>query len=196
VSHNKMTMSKVVASNVEVYMRWRGFNQEQLADRMTAVGMGFDKRDGGRTAWHRRTVGQLLSGRRRIDIDELFGLAGALETTVGALLSPRVGGVADFDVTYVIGDLYPIGMNDVEILLEDMDVKEARPRLVLDSWPTGSHSEGIPRWVKTRDALEQRLFDQLEALKAEHPDVDLDSASLREIFALFEEHGDSGDDMD
>jgi hypothetical protein len=129
----------------------------------------------------------MLSGERRIDVNELFALAVALETTVPALLSPQVGGIVDFDMVYRIGVLDPLGVSDFEILLEDLAEKEARPRLVLGSWPTGEQESDGPRWVKQKTPIEQSIADAMEALKARHPGFDFDKATVSEIFALAEE---------
>ena len=118
MSEQQMTPSDVVRENIRVYMRWRNLRQEDLAERMTVIGVGFDKKKGGKTAWYRRTIGQMLNGHRRIDVDELFGLAVALETTVGALLSPHVDKVVNFDAEYRIADLGPLNVLDFEILLQ------------------------------------------------------------------------------
>ena len=187
MSPDQLTPSDVVLANVRVYMRWRGLTQKEVAKRMTKIGMGFDKEEGGKTEWHRRTVGQMLSGERRIDVNELFALAVALETTVPALLSPQVGGIVDFDMVYRIGVLDPLGVSDFEILLEDLAEKEARPRLVLGSWPTGEQESDGPRWVKQKTPIEQSIADAMEALKARHPGFDFDKATVSEIFALAEE---------
>ena len=198
MSSDQLTPSDVVLANVRVYMRWRGLTQKEVAKRMTDIGMGFDKEEGGKTEWHRRTVGQMLSGERRIDVNELFSLAVALETTVPALLSPHIGGVVDFDKKYCIGELDPLRVSDFEILLEDLPEKEARPRLVVDAWLTGLSDMSPtrrkhllathrPRWARQRTPLAQKLFDDLEALRVRYPDVDFDRATGAEIIALAEE---------
>ena len=201
MSPDQLTPSDVVVANVRVYMQWRGLTHEDLADRVTTIGMGFGKKKGGRTVWHRRTVGQMLSGQRRIDVNELFALAVALETTVPALLSPHVGGIVDFDTEYRIGDLDPLAVSDFEILLEDLAEKEVRPRLVLDGWPTVNHElspmtqkrlkylgqQDGPRWARQRSPLAQKLVDDLEELKARHPEFDFDNATALEVIAFAEQ---------
>ncbi len=201
MSPDQMTPADVVVANVRVYMRWRGLTQEELADRMTSIGMGLGTKEGGRTKWGRRTVGQMLSGQRRIDVNELFALAVALETTVSALLSPHVGGIVDFDTEYRIGDLDPLAVSDFEILLEDLAEKEVRPRLVLDGWPTVNHGltevtqkrlkylgqQDGPRWARQRSPLAQKLVDDLEELKVRHPEFDFDNATALEVIAFAEQ---------
>lgn len=198
MSPDQMEPSDVVLANVRVYMRWRGLTQKEVAKRMTDIGMGFDKEEGGKTEWHRRTVGQMLSGKRRIDVNELFALAVALETTVPALLSPHIGGIVDFDVEFCIGELDPLRISDFEILLEDPPEKEARPLLVIGAWPTGLSDVSPtrrkvllamdgPRWARQRTPFAQKLFDDLEALRVRYPNVDFDRATGAEILALVEE---------
>jgi transcriptional regulator with XRE-family HTH domain len=192
----KLTPSEVVAANVRMYMQWRGFTQDDLADRMTKIGMGFQKNEGGRTEWHRRTIGQILSGDRRIDVNELFGLAVALETTVGALLSPLVGGIANFDGRYSIGDLEPLGFRDFEILLEDpSEKKEPRPRLVVDEWPISRHSEDVPIWVKQPTRSEQLFAADVAEFQERHPDIDMRSASAADVIELIKQDKADGEVM-
>ena len=198
MSPDQLTPADVVVANVRIYMRWRGLTQEELADRMTSIGMGFGKKKGGKTEWHRRTVGQMLSGDRRVDVNELFALGEALETTVPTLLSPDVGGIVDFDAEYCIGELDPLRVSDFEILLEGMPEKEARPRLVVEGWLTGLSDMTLqrrkrllakhrPRWARQRTPFAQKLFDDLEALRVRYPNVDFDRATGAEILALVEE---------
>jgi transcriptional regulator with XRE-family HTH domain len=166
VAYKQMTPSDVVIENVKVYMRWRDLNQEDLADRMTMIGMGFDKKGGGKTTWHRRTVGQMLNGHRRIDVNELFGLALALETTVGALLSPGVEAFINFDVQYRIGDLEPLPVHRFTTLLESPKEKASRPRLVIGDWsPERRPGDGsAPPWKAWPRA---RMFDDMQAALAD-----------------------------
>jgi transcriptional regulator with XRE-family HTH domain len=178
-----MTPSEVVLANIQVFMRWRGLTQEDLANRMTSNGLRFDKKSGGRTKWHRRTVGQMLNGERRIDINELLGLAVALETTAGALLSPRIGGVLDIGMRYVIGDLDPIGFNDLLLLLTDPEEKELRPRLVIEQWPTGQEAESVPKWVDQKALFNEKLAVAIEEFRSSHPEASTD-VSDREILNL------------
>ncbi len=187
MSPDQLTPSDVVLANVRVYMRWRGLTQKEVAKRMTKIGMGFDKEEGGKTEWHRRTVGQMLSGERRIDVNELFSLAVALETTVPALLSPHIGGIVDFDMVYRVGVLDPLGVSDFEILLEEPAQKETRPRLVLDAWPRGTDTQDVPRWARQRTPIAQKLHDDFEELKTRHPEFDFDNATAFEVIALAEE---------
>ena len=187
MDHNRLTPSEVVAANIRVYMKWRGLTQKELAERMTLIGMGLATQSGGRTVWHQRTVGQILTGQRRIDVNELFGLAVALEVTVGALLSPTVDEVADFDAEYFIGDLDPLGFRDFEILLKDLSERESRPRLALSDWSGGDDSHSMPRWVKKLNPDEQAFLDSLATFEAKHPEFDRDNVSLSEVVRLLNE---------
>ena len=187
MGEQQMTPSKVVTENIKVYMRWRNLRQEDVAERMTVIGAGFNKKKGGKTAWYRRTVGQMLNGHRRIDVDELFDLAVALETTVGALLSPHVGKIVNFDAAYRIADLVPLSVLDFEILLQDLPERHARPRLVLSGLPTRTDPLGDLHWVKEKNETEQALVVAIDAFKLAHPEIDVDTASGREIFAIIED---------
>lgn len=182
-----MSPTNVVAENVKVFMRLRNFRQEDLAERMTLIGVGFDKGGGGKTGWYRRTVGKMLGMDRRIDIDELFGLAVVLETTVGALMSPHVDGVIDFDAEYVIADLEPLGVSDFEILLHDLPDGQTRPRLVLSGLPTRTETPGELHWVKKLNESEQAMANAMTAFKLAHPDIDMDTASANEVLSIIQQ---------
>ena len=72
-------VSDVLAENVRVLRAIRGLTQEVLADRMSFLGHG----------WKRQTVGQIARHDRSTSVDELLGLAIALDTSVPRLIDPR-----------------------------------------------------------------------------------------------------------
>ncbi len=179
---DEVSPTSVVYANVATYMRWRGLTQEDLAERMNQVGMGSRKRDGTRTSWHRRTVGQMLNGHRKIHVDELVALSSALETSVGALLSPRVGGVLNFDARYRIGDLESLDALEYEQLLEDLDEKESRPLVVLDA--TTFVPGATPQWKRRDDKVPNQFTALLARVRHENPDRDIDTMSFDEVMNL------------
>ena len=70
---------EVLAESIAVAMTRRRLGHAGLAERMQGLGY----------KWIRQTVGDVLSGRRSLRADELYGLAIALETTVSELTVPR-----------------------------------------------------------------------------------------------------------
>ena len=191
MSPEEFTPSDVVAANIRVYMRWRGLTQKGLAQRMTVIGMGLGTQDGGRTMWYQRTIGQILTGHRRIDVNELFGLAVALEVTVGALLSPLIDEIADFDAEYRVGDLESLGFSDFEILVEDLAERESRPRLVLDGWSGEDSPQKLPQWSKKPSPVEKAASDAVRDLKsayeAAHPGIKIETVSASDILQWAED---------
>jgi transcriptional regulator with XRE-family HTH domain len=71
--------SDVVKSNMRAYRLIRELTQEQLAARMSQLGH----------EWTAGIVGFVERGDRTLSVDELIGLAVALETGVADLLDPR-----------------------------------------------------------------------------------------------------------
>lgn len=148
-------------------MSWRNLTQAELADRMNRAGAGSETGTGGRTSWYGKTVSNILSGSRRIDVDELYLLANALETTVGALLTPDAADQSEVPAfprkTYQIGDLEPLQRESFLALLDVPEPHEQRPEVAVLSWaPSYLDDRGRPQW-KTR--ITHRLMDDVtEAL--------------------------------
>jgi transcriptional regulator with XRE-family HTH domain len=72
-----VSLSDDVAREMRALRKRRKMSAEQLAQRMSDLGM----------PWSRTVVAKLETGRRgMVTVDELFALADALEVQVGALL--------------------------------------------------------------------------------------------------------------
>jgi transcriptional regulator with XRE-family HTH domain len=70
---------QILADNVRIWRGLRGLSQAQLAERMTRLGHG----------WSESIVGFVEQNRRNVTVDELVGLAIALNTReLGSLLDP------------------------------------------------------------------------------------------------------------
>lgn len=69
--------SDVLARNLRAARSRLDINQEALAARMRSLGY---------SAWLRQTVANVEKARRRVTAEEIFGLAYALETSIGALM--------------------------------------------------------------------------------------------------------------
>lgn len=74
-----MSYREVLARNIRAERNRAGLSQQDLAGRMQALGF---------TAWLHQTVGSTERGKRRLLVEELFGLALAIGTSMGALLAP------------------------------------------------------------------------------------------------------------
>jgi transcriptional regulator with XRE-family HTH domain len=107
--------SDVLARNIRAARSRLGVNQEVLASRMQSLGY---------SAWLRQTVANVEKGRRRVTAEEIFGLAYALETSIGALMQATAD---DMLVTFPCGDAVaaasvqrsaPVGTNDGAIRWE------------------------------------------------------------------------------
>jgi transcriptional regulator with XRE-family HTH domain len=73
------TYRDVLARNVRAARSRCDISQQVLAGRMRAL--GYD-------AWLHQTVGNVEKGKRRMNAEEIFGLAAALQTSIGVLMSP------------------------------------------------------------------------------------------------------------
>jgi transcriptional regulator with XRE-family HTH domain len=69
--------SGVLARNIRAARSRLGIHQDVLAGRMRSLGF---------PAWLRQTVAKVEQGQRRVNADEVFGLAYALETSMSALM--------------------------------------------------------------------------------------------------------------
>lgn len=74
------TPGAILADNIAAARVRRRLQQQDLADRMRALGW----------KWVRQTVGEVEKNKRRVTPDELVGLAASLETTVQYLMSPQL----------------------------------------------------------------------------------------------------------
>ena len=74
------THAEVLVRNIRAVRSRKGLEQANAVARMRALGY---------LNWHRQTMGKIERGERRVTTDEVLGLACALETTVGALMTPR-----------------------------------------------------------------------------------------------------------
>jgi transcriptional regulator with XRE-family HTH domain len=70
----------VLARNVRGYRNRKGLRQARLAARMQALGF---------TAWRPQIVSKVEQGERRLLLEELFGLAAALEMSIARLMAPE-----------------------------------------------------------------------------------------------------------
>ena len=79
-THEKRLASEILAENLRRLRGLRDLSQSDLAERMTALGH----------RWLRQTVTDVERRGRVVNIDELIGLALALQTSIAGLLDPEV----------------------------------------------------------------------------------------------------------
>ena len=78
VTPTPTTPSAILAGNIAAARARRHLQQQDLAERMRALGW----------KWVRQTVGEVENNRRRLTAEEILGLAISLETTIQRLLTP------------------------------------------------------------------------------------------------------------
>lgn len=72
-------VSDVLAGNVRAWRQLRGFEQEQVAQRMAFLG----------EPWRRATVSEVERGRRNVTVPELVALTVVLGVNIEQLIDPR-----------------------------------------------------------------------------------------------------------
>jgi transcriptional regulator with XRE-family HTH domain len=70
----------VVLRNIRAWRARQKLGQADVVERMRALGF---------TNWHRQTLSRIEQGERRITVEEILGLAYALDVTVRRLLEPQ-----------------------------------------------------------------------------------------------------------
>ena len=73
------TYSDVLARNIRAARSRQGLSQADVVERMRALGF---------SAWHKPTLGNVERGQRRVQAEEILGLAACLATTVQRLMTP------------------------------------------------------------------------------------------------------------
>jgi transcriptional regulator with XRE-family HTH domain len=73
------TLGTLLASNIRAARSRIGLDQADVTTRMRKLGFG---------TWHRQTLGNIETSKRRVTAEEVIGLALALETTIPRLLEP------------------------------------------------------------------------------------------------------------
>ena len=81
---------EILAGNIRAARGRKALEQQDVADRMRALGW----------TWVRQTVGEVEKNRRRLSTAEIYGLAIALGTSIPALMAPADD---DDDITFPSG---------------------------------------------------------------------------------------------
>ena len=167
-----LTPTENVVRNMDSLMTWRSLSHESVAKAMKKLGF----------SWWRKTVHRVLAGERQIPVDELYGLALVLDTTVGALLTPDItseGGVPDIEIPtqqYQIGLMPSIGPERFRKLLDVPDDRVARSDVGVHSWAPRYFVDGLPQWKSWPSAsLMTRLNDVLATNGWKHIDEFVDA---------------------
>jgi transcriptional regulator with XRE-family HTH domain len=135
------SLSAVLARNARQERNLRRLSQDDVAERMTALGH----------AWSRQTTSDVERGHRNVTIDELLGLALVLGAPIGALLDP---GLHMPDFRAALRTAVDPG---------DPDVPYIGPQNADDAWPKelpGTAGTGIPR-AALQALMESRLVLRL-----------------------------------
>ena len=99
--------SQVLAQNVRVIRRVWDLSQADLAERMANLGHG----------WARQTVGEVERSRRGVSVDELLGLAMALQTSAVTLLDPSAMRDQDEPPLTDIGLPEPVTVRELFVII-------------------------------------------------------------------------------
>lgn len=185
-----LTPGQLVVRNVKIYMERARLTQTELAERLTAIGVGMERSDGATTRWHRTSIGRLLAGDRRIDVDELFALAVALETTVGALLSPRLLEITE-QSSFALGAIEGrLDWESYETLLHSPLERISSEEVGLAGWP--SEEGETLEWVRRPGAIRRALGDAKTRFESDHPGETIEEASAIEVLKYLESLGEEG----
>ena len=143
-----------------------------------------DKGDGTQPRWHRTSVSRLLAGERRVDIDELFAVALAVETTVGALLSPDTE--SDDEGEFSLGQIEdPFDRESYTTLLHTPTERVSKDELALDGWPEEDETTR-PTWTKRPSSIRQTLEAASHQFEQDHPGASIDDVPASEVLEYLE----------
>jgi transcriptional regulator with XRE-family HTH domain len=108
-------LSEIVTLNVRAYRAMRGLTQEDLAERLAALGHG----------WVRATVSEVERNGRTIAVDELAGLAAALGVSIARLLTPVAA-----DMRIDVGGRGPLPPAIARPFILDPELDDGRARQI------------------------------------------------------------------
>lgn len=179
------TPSRNAVDNIKLWMDAKGIGQRELAERLTRIDrpQGTDS-DSSKT-WHRRSINRLLNQQRRIDVDELYSIALALEVTVGMILSPDVPNESASS-PFRIGALPSVGDWEMTALLATPAEVMSQSRIGLAGWDT----DAPLTWVRKSSAVAEAMEDLRRAYEAAHPGIDIDDASGGDVLRWAKDQGD------
>lgn len=186
---NPLTPTDNLILNIKTLMKWRGLSQQAVADAMEIQGF----------AWYRKTVNRVIAGERPVRVDELYGLALVLETTVGTLLSPDIaseGAPMEFPrQSYGIGVMPPIHADEFAKLLDVPVNKVALPVVGVRGWSPSFLLDGKPQWkswvtatVMTDlvEVLANSGWKHVDEFLAAHPNAE--GLTWRNMLVYIEDH--------
>jgi hypothetical protein len=184
-----LTPTENVIRNMNALMTWRNLSHRSVAETMDTLGF----------SWYRKTVHRVLSGERPIRLEELYGLALVLDTTVGALLAPDI--TSDGEVpeipgeTYQIGAMPPISAERFRKLLDVPADKLARSGVGVHGWAPSYLVDGMPRWkswpaaslmARLNEALATSGWKHVDEFVAAHPKAE--AVPWNQLFTYIENH--------
>ena len=177
-----LSPEQLVVANIKALMKARGVGKAELARRLNDLGF---------TTWrHEKTLRNLFDRKRSIRVDELFGFAAALMTSVWELLSPFTQwdvyddpAASDFEIR--LGPT--IRRKQYLILLSGDNITPGIPETHVNwaSWEPGE----TPKWTKPRQRDVEWLVERYRQLDWDlpAPAEELTADHLDEMDARFAE---------
>jgi transcriptional regulator with XRE-family HTH domain len=170
--------------NIKRWMHVKGFSQQDLADRLTKVDSAPGSDPEFTRVWHRRSINRLLNGKRRIDLDDLYSIAVALDVTPVVILYPEPAEGTDSDL-YRIGGMPPIGVWEMTALLAKPAEVISRPGVSVEGWDTDAPLV----WIRKPSVITEKLNDLRSAYEEAHPGVEIATVSGGDILQWAEDQG-------
>lgn len=182
MTEHARTPSENAVDNIRRWMQAKGISQQELADRLTRIDSESDVNP--QNVWHRRSINRLLNGKRRIDLDEVYSIALALEVTVGVILFPELVEGSDSDL-FGIGGMPLVGDWEMKAMLAKPADMMSRPRIGVEGWAT----DAPLAWVRKPSVIAEKLNDLRSAYEEAHPGVEIDTVSGGDVLKWAEDQG-------
>lgn len=144
--------SDVAAENIQTVRKRRNLSQQEVTDRMNHL----------QQEWQRPTLSQVEAGMRPVTVEELWGLALAMDTNIHGLLMPRAE-MSSPAYRVDVGLDEPLGPAAIAFVLGDPRNEEVMIRIV--DWDDPSHRPAPhlgPESARLDRAVEE-LRDELSA---------------------------------
>jgi len=172
------------ADNIKRWMRVKRISQQDLADRLTKIDREPGSDPESRRVWHRRSINRILNGQRRIDLNDLYSIAIALDVTAATILYPEPAEGTDSEL-FQIGGMPPIGDWEMTALLATPADMMSRPRIGVEEWDTDAPLV----WVRKPSVIAEKLNDLKSAYEEAHPSAEIDTVSGGDILKWAEDQG-------
>jgi hypothetical protein len=184
MSDQARTPSRNVVDNINRWMKAKGIGQQALTERLTRIDQVHGTASESSKTWHRRSINRLLNQQRRINIDELYSIALALEVNVGMLLFPEVPDDAESD-RFQIGGLPSVGEWEMAAMLAKPAEVMSRPRVGVEGWD----SDGPLVWIRKPSAMVEAVEGLRRAYEEAHPGISIDEVRGGDVLKWAEDQG-------